>query len=106
MRRGGLALKLYAHSLSLTLGLLFALSFVIHLLGGAAAHNAQEALHGGEPITPLAFLGTAEFWSQSFENWQSKFLSVGAMVVLTIFLRERGSAESKSLEAPHSKTGR
>lgn len=106
VRRGGWAAQLYGHSLSLTLLTLFAVSFVIHLLGGAAEHNLEEALHGAPPISVLEFLGSADFWQQSFQNWQSEFLSVGAMVVLTIFLRERGSAESKEVEVPHRHTGK
>lgn len=105
VRRGGWVLRLYAHSLSLALLLLFALSFVIHLLGGTAEYNVQQALHNGSSVSPLGFLATAEFWTQSFQNWQSEFLSVAAMVLLTIFLRERGSAESKDLAAPHDQTG-
>lgn len=106
VRRGGWVRELYSHSLSLTLGGLFVLSFVIHLLGGAAEYNTEQALHGSEPVSVLAFLFSAEFWSQSFQNWQSEFLSVAAMVVFTIFLRERGSAESKEVTAPHRRTGR
>ncbi|MBB5234054.1 DUF6766 family protein [Deinococcus budaensis] len=105
VRRGGWVLGLYSHSLSLTLLGLFLLSFVIHLLGGAAEYNTEQALHGGEAVSTLAFLGSPEFWSQSFQNWQSEFLSVAAMVILSIFLRERGSAESKDVEAPHRRTG-
>ncbi|WP_027461179.1 DUF6766 family protein [Deinococcus murrayi] len=106
VRRGGWAAQLYSHSLSLTLLLLFAASFVLHLLGGTAEHNREAAAHGQPAVSTLAFLGSAEFWHQSFQNWQSEFLAVGAMAVLTIFLRERGSAESKPVEAPHHHTGR
>jgi hypothetical protein len=53
----------------------------------------------------MAFMATAEFWFQSLQNWQSEFLAVGSMVVFSIFLRQRWSAESKPVDAPHSETG-
>jgi len=105
VKRGGLALRLYENSLSLALFGLFALSFVLHLLGGTAAYNDDQGLHGQPPVTALQFLGMPEFWFQSMQNWQSEFLSVGALVILGIFLRQRGSSQSKPVEAPHAKTG-
>jgi hypothetical protein len=105
VRRGGVALLLYEHSLSLTLLLLFLASFVLHAVGGAANHNEQQLRHGGEPLSVLAYLVSAQFWFESFQNWQSEFMSVGALVLLTIFLRERGSPQSKPVAAPHGHTG-
>jgi hypothetical protein len=61
--------------------------------------------HGQETVATMAYLGTSRFWFESFQNWQSEFLSIGAMVVLSIFLRQRGSPESKPVDAPHSQTG-
>lgn len=105
VRRGGVALLLYEHSLSLTLLLLFLASFVLHAVGGAANHNEQQLRHGGQPLSVLAYLASAQFWFESFQNWQSEFMSVGALVLLTIFLRERGSPQSKPVAAPHGQTG-
>jgi hypothetical protein len=105
VRRGGLVLKLYEHSLSLALFLLFLLSFVSHAIGGNAAYNQQQLEHGGEPISLWGFVSSSEFWFQSLQNWQSEFLAVGVLAVLSIFLRERGSPESKPVDAPHSRTG-
>jgi hypothetical protein len=105
VRRGGLALALYEHSLSIALLLLFVLSFALHAVGGVVEYNAEQLAHGGAAISTLAYLGTARFWFESFQNWQSEFLAVGALVVLTIFLRERGSPQSKPVAAPHSETG-
>ncbi len=96
---------LYRNSLAIVLLLFFALSFVSHLLGGTADHNEQQALRGQPPVGALEFLGTSDFWFQSMQNWQSEFLAVGALIVLSIFLRQHGSPESKPVTAPHSQTG-
>jgi len=89
----------------LTLFGLFALSFLLHLLGGTAAYNEEQALHNQPPISVLAFAANPLFWFQSMQNWQSEFLSVGVLIVLGIFLRQRGSTQSKPVEASHRKTG-
>ena len=105
VRRGGLALRLYEHSLSLTLLLLFVGAFLAHAYGGASEASKEAMEHGQPAISFLDFLGSAELWFQSFQNWQSEFLSVATLVVLGIFLREKGSPESKPVGAPHSQTG-
>jgi hypothetical protein len=104
VRRGGWALKLYEHSLSIVFFMLFLISFILHALGGAWEYNREQLLHGKETISVISFLGTSRFWFESFQNWQSEFLSVGSMVVLTIFLRQKGSPESKPVESPYSET--
>jgi hypothetical protein len=105
VRRGGVALAVYEHSLSLALLLLFAVSFMLHAIGGVAEYNEEQLTHGGTTISTLAYIGTARFWFESFQNWQSEFLSVGVLFVLTVWLRERGSPQSKPVAAPHSETG-
>jgi len=105
VRRGGLALTLYEHSLSLAFATLFLLSFLFHAAGGHAEYNQQQLQHGEAPVSLLGFATSAEFWFQSFQNWQSEFLAVFALAVLGIFLRERGSPESKPVAAPHAETG-
>ncbi|GGJ94858.1 hypothetical protein GCM10010123_25870 [Pilimelia anulata] len=104
-RRGGWWRRLYAHSLSIALFGMFALSFVGHLAGGTAAYNAERTLLGKPPIGVWDFAGAPEFWFQSLQNWQSEFLAVGALIVLSIVLRERNSPESKQVAAPHAETG-
>jgi hypothetical protein len=105
VRAGGVIRTLYAHSLGLGLVILFLASFVLHLLG-SASDAADKAIERGEPPpTVLDHLGSAQFWFESFQNWQSEFLSTGLLIVLAIFLRERGSPESKPVGAPHSQTG-
>jgi hypothetical protein len=105
VRRGGVVLKIYEHSLSLALLLLFVASFVLHAIGGTSEYNQEQLAHGGATLSTFAYIGTSRFWFESFQNWQSEFLSVGALFVLTIFLRERGSSQSKPVAAAHAETG-
>jgi hypothetical protein len=105
VRRGGLALTVYEHSLSLALFGLFLLSFLFHALGGHAEYNRQQLEHGQATVSLWGFVTSSEFWFQSMQNWQSEFLAVGALAVLGIFLRQRGSPESKPVAAPHAQTG-
>lgn len=105
VQRGGLLLRLYEHSLTIALLLLFAISFFLHASGGAREYSQEQLDHGGEAVSMGAYIGTSRFWFESFQNWQSEFLSVGALIVLSIFLRERGSPESKPVHEPHWKTG-
>jgi hypothetical protein len=105
VRRGGAWLRLYMNSLTAALFALFVMSFVLHAVGGATAHNEHASEHGGQTASVFRFVTTSEFWYQSFQNWQSEFLSVGALAVLGIYLRQQGSPESKPVAAPSSKTG-
>jgi hypothetical protein len=105
VRRGGWVLKVYENSLALAFLLLFLVSFGLHAVGGAAQHNDEAAAHGGELLSVIEFARTSQFWFESFQNWQSEFLSLVAMVVLSIFLRQRGSPESKPVDAAHAQTG-
>lgn len=105
VRRGGWVLVLYGHSLGLALFGFFVLSFVAHALGGQALENLERAQNGEAAQSFWDFLGSATFWFQSLQNWQSEFLAVLSIVLLSIFLRQKGSPESKPLAAPHSQTG-
>lgn len=105
MRLGSLARALYAQSLGIALAVLFILSFVMHWTQSARA-AAQDALEHGDAVpTMVGYLGDPQLWFESFQNWQSEFLSTAVLVVLSIFLRQRESPESKPVAAPHSKTG-
>jgi hypothetical protein len=106
VRRGGWILTLYEHSLSLALLGLFALSWMGHVLGGWMDRRADQALHGQPEPGLFEYVSSSRFWFESFQNWQSEFLSVAAMVWLAVYLRQRGSPESKPVHAPHSDTGR
>jgi hypothetical protein len=105
VRRGGLVLTLYENSLSIAFVLLFIATFALHAMTGAALYNEEQLAHGGQTVSVGEFITTAQFWFESFQNWQSEFLSLAAMVVLTIFLRQRGSPESKPVDAPLWETG-
>ena len=106
VRRGGLVLKLYENSLALALFSLFVISFVLHLLGSAGQTCHEQTMHGESCTSILGHLGSATFWFESFQNWQSEFLSITVLVVLSIFLRQKGSSESKPVFVPHAKTGK
>jgi hypothetical protein len=106
VRKGGLALQLYAHSLSTALCVLFLLSFLGHAVSGTKHYNNEQRAHGQPAVSVLQYVGTSRFWFESFQNWQSEFLAVGALVVLSIWLREQGSPESKPVHRAHAETGR
>jgi hypothetical protein len=105
VRRGGWVLKVYENSLSLAFLLLFLVSFILHAMGGARVFNEEQLEHGGQTVSVLQYFATSQFWFESFQNWQSEFLSLASMVVLSIYLRQRGSPESKPVDAAHSDTG-
>jgi len=105
VHKGGIILALYKHSLSLVLILLFVVSFLIHLYGSNKDYNETQLLEGKSPETITAYIGNSRFWFESFQNWQSEFLSVFAIIFLSIYLREIGSPQSKPVDAPHSETG-
>lgn len=96
---------LYAYSLSLALALLFAASFALHALASLRAANADAARHGEAVQSLAAHLADAEFWFESFQNWQSEFMSTAVLVVLSIVLRQKGSPESKPVGAKNTETG-
>jgi hypothetical protein len=106
VRKGGLVLKLYEHSLTIALSALFLVSFLLHAAGGASEYSQDQVVHGAEPVSIVEYLGTSRFWFESFQNWQSEFLSIGVLVVLSIFLRQKGSPESKPVATPHGSTGK
>jgi hypothetical protein len=106
LRAGSPALRwLYANSLGLALGALFAGSFVLHWVHSTRHAAEQAAAHGWAAPGLLEHLGSARLWFESFQNWQSEFLATFALVVLGIYLRQRGSPESKPVAAPHGRTG-
>ena len=96
---------LYSHSLGLVLGALFVASFVLHWTFSAQAAAQEAAEHGEAARTALVYLADPQLWFESFQNWQSEFLSTAALVVLSIWLRQKNSPESKPVAAPDSQTG-
>ncbi len=101
----GIALRIYEKSLTLALLRLFAASLALHAVGGAKDATERAAEQGEGPVSLLDYCGSAKFWFESMQNWPSEFLSIGVLVVLTIFLRQRGSPESKLIDPPHREEG-
>jgi hypothetical protein len=104
-RKGDLGAQIYAHSLGIALTLLFVASFVLHWINSARHATEDARMHGEAPPALMDHLVSAQFWFESFQNWQSEFLSTAVLVVLSIFLREQGSPESKAVGAANSETG-
>lgn len=100
-RAGGWRRWCYSNSLLLTMGAIFIASWGIQALAGTTVYNADQALHGQPPVSVGEYLVSADFWNRTLQNWQSELLAVGSMVAFSIFLRQRGSAESKPVGAPH-----
>ena len=105
VKRGGMALRLYENSLSIALMLLFLASFALHAVTGRQEYSAEQMQHGEQAVGVLGYLGSAQFWFESFQNWQSEFMSVAVLTLLSIWLRQRSSPESKPVAKPHSDTG-
>ncbi|MGU3645565.1 DUF6766 family protein [Microbacterium sp. C23T] len=97
----GIRLTIFSNSLLLVMGAVFVLSWFAQSLAGTVVMNTENQEHGAPAITWLEYLGTPDFWNRTLQNWQSEFLAVGAMIALSIFLRQRGSSESKRVGAPH-----
>ena len=105
VRTGGFILALYRNSLSIALVILFILSFVLHLYGSMKDENELLATKGLPPVDMLPHMSSSRFWFESFQNWQSEFLSVFTIVVFSIFFRQKGSSQSKPVDASNSETG-
>ncbi|WP_394540223.1 hypothetical protein PRJ39_06485 [Lysobacter enzymogenes] len=105
VRKGGLWRRLYSHSLTIAFLVLFLASFVLHGYGSWRHENDERSLQGRAPVALSDHMLGSTFWFESFQNWQSEFLAVLSIVVLSIFLREDRSPESKPTQAPHRQTG-
>jgi hypothetical protein len=100
-KRRGLPQVLFSNSLLLVMGTIFVLSWLAQSLAGVVVYNSENAEHAQAAIGWLEYLATPDFWSRTLQNWQSEFLAVGAMIAFSIFLRQRGSSESKPVGSPH-----
>jgi hypothetical protein len=103
-RVGGWRTALYSNSLIIVMALLFAGSWAAQSVTGWSQFNKESAEHGEPAISWAAYVARPEFWESTLQNWQSEFLAVGTMAVFTIYLRQRGSPESKPVGAPHHET--
>jgi hypothetical protein len=101
---GGMRTFLYSHSLLLVMGGLFLGSWFAHSVTGWTEFNNQQVEHEQPELSWVGYLGSADFWQTTLQNWQSEFLAVGSMVILSVYLRQRGSPESKPVGAPHDAT--
>jgi hypothetical protein len=105
LKKGGLWLELYKYSLSISLLLLFIFSFLLHLYGSFKSFNEEQLLEG-RPVTDIcSYAVSSKFWFESFQNWQSEFLSIFAIIFLSIYLRQMGSSQSKAVNAANYETG-
>ncbi|MEO8535161.1 MAG: DUF6766 family protein [Flavobacterium sp.] len=105
VKKGGIWLKIYKSSLTTSLFLLFLASFCLHFYGSLMDENTMNILKGSPPVSFSEYMMESHFWFESFQNWQSEFLSVFAIIVLSVFLRQKGSSQSKPVDAPNSETG-
>jgi hypothetical protein len=104
-RVGGWRTSIYSWSLALVMAAIFLASWLVQSIAGWAAFNETRLQRMQDPIGWGAYLMDADFWARTLQNWQSEFLAVGSMAVLSIYLRQRGSPESKPVGQPHHSTG-
>ncbi len=104
-RVGGLRTAVYANSLGLLMGGIFVLSWLVQSVAGQAAYNAQRLAQREDAVSWLGYATSADFWNRTLQNWQSEFLAVASMAAFSVYLRQRGSPESKPVGAPHEATG-
>jgi hypothetical protein len=104
VRKGGWVLAVYKHSLFIALILIFVLSFVLHWYGSLKDYNYGQILKGLPTENALHYLRSSRLWFESFQNWESEMLSVFAIITFSIFLRQKGSPQSKPVDAPYSET--
>jgi hypothetical protein len=101
----GVRLRVYSSSLLLVMASIFLMSWLIQSIAGWAAFNETRIEQLQDPVSWGSYLTNADFWSRTLQNWQSEFLAVGSMAVLAIYLRQRGSSQSKPVGQPHDSTG-
>ena len=95
---------IFSNSLLIVMGAIFLLAWTAQALSGLVVYNAEQLEHGESTIALAEYLVSADFWNRTLQNWQSEFLAVGSMIALSIYLRQRGSPESKLVGAPHDET--
>jgi hypothetical protein len=104
-RAGGWRTTLFSRSLGFVMGGIFLLTWAAMSVAGWAAYNAEQLTSHEDPVSWPAYLGHADFWNRTFQNWQSEMLAVGSMAIFAVYLRQRGSPESKPVGAAHGDTG-
>jgi uncharacterized protein DUF6766 len=104
-RTGDIRTRIYENSLIIVMALIFFASWFAQSVTGWTEFNNEQAAHGGHAVSWLNYIGSSSFWEATLQNWQSEFLAVGSFAVLTVYLRQRGSPESKPVGAAHGATG-
>ena len=104
-RAGGWRRAVYSWSLLIVMGAIWIASWLGQSFTGWTQYNVEQSDHDGATVSWGEYVTTAEFWEDTFQNWQSEFLAVGSMAIFSVFLRARGSAESKPVGTPHESTG-
>jgi membrane protein implicated in regulation of membrane protease activity len=101
---GGWRTRVFSNSLLLVMGTIWIASWLAQSLAGRIVYNADQLDHQAGTVSWPTYVTTADFWNRTLQNWQSEFLAVGSMVILSVFLRQRGSPESKPVGAAHADT--
>jgi membrane protein implicated in regulation of membrane protease activity len=104
-KAGGLRAALYGNSMLFAMALIFLGSWLAQSFTGWTVYNQDQVDHHEATIGWLSYFGNADFWEATLQNWQSEFLAVGSFAVFAIYLRQRGSPESKPVGASHEATG-
>lgn len=104
-RVGGLRTRVYSNSLLIVMGGIWLLSWLGQSVTGRVAYNSERLEHHQAGLDYVQYLGSADFWERTLQNWQSEFLAVGSMAILAVYLRQRGSPESKPVGEAHGHTG-
>jgi hypothetical protein len=104
-KRGGWRRTAYGNSLGVVMGAIFALSWLAQSVAGMAAYNEEQLSQLQDPVSWAGYVTQAEFWNRTLQNWQSELLAVASMAILSIYLRQRGSPESKPVGTAHDVTG-
>ena len=102
---GGIRTKLYENSLLIVMGTIWIGTWFAQSVTGVAQYNTERLGHQQDPLSWSSYITTPDFWERTLQNWQSEFLAVGSMAILAVYLRQRGSPESKPVGAPHTSTG-
>jgi hypothetical protein len=103
-RAGGWRTAVFSRSLGITMLALFVLSWLAQSIAGQSAYNAEQLAQLADPLSWPQYVASADFWNRTLQNWQSELLAVGSMAVLSVYLRQRGSPESKPVGTPHATT--
>ncbi|MEV0074472.1 MULTISPECIES: DUF6766 family protein [unclassified Amycolatopsis] len=103
-KAGGWRTTVFSRSLGLVMGTIFLLSLLAQSIAGVSAYNAEQLSDFGDPVSWGEYLLSADFWNRTLQNWQSEFLAIGCMAIFSVYLRQRGSPESKPVGAEHHVT--